>query len=84
MKELDLLLERFVRRELPVADPQRRRVVERLLELPDPVLLDYLLGQGIPPESELAELTLSIRTSAPLTPAELAGGRDEPGRVVGS
>jgi succinate dehydrogenase flavin-adding protein (antitoxin of CptAB toxin-antitoxin module) len=77
MKELDLLLERFVRGELPVADPRRRKTLARLLELPDPVLVDYLLGQGFPTETELAELVLRIRTSPPLTPAELAGANEE-------
>src|SRR5689334_7187180 len=89
MKELDLLLERFARGELAVADPGRRRNLARLLELPDPVLVDYLLGQGLPPEPELAELVLRIRTSPPLTPSELAGrtvGPDgpPPAHVAGS
>jgi antitoxin CptB len=56
MKELDVLLERFVRRELPGASTQQRQTLTRLLELPDPVLVDYLLGQEIPPDPELATL----------------------------
>jgi succinate dehydrogenase flavin-adding protein (antitoxin of CptAB toxin-antitoxin module) len=56
MKELDVLLERFARRELPGASPQQRQTIARLLELPDPVLVDYLLGQAIPPDAELAGL----------------------------
>ncbi len=63
MKELDVLLERFARRELPGYGPERRRTLARLLELPDPDLVDYLLGQAIPPEPGLAELVLRIRTS---------------------
>jgi antitoxin CptB len=72
MKELDLLLERFARRELPHAGPEGRRALAQLLELPDPMLVDYLLGQAIPPEPELAQLVLSIRTYPPIRPAELA------------
>jgi succinate dehydrogenase flavin-adding protein (antitoxin of CptAB toxin-antitoxin module) len=84
MKELDLLLERFARSQLPYADSEQRRTLCRLLELPDPLLVDYLLGQAVPPEPELADLVLSIRTSPPVmteraarespagTPAELA------------
>jgi antitoxin CptB len=63
MKELDVLLERFARRELPNASPEQRQTLERLLELPDPVLVDYLLGQAIPPDPMLAELVQRIATS---------------------
>jgi succinate dehydrogenase flavin-adding protein (antitoxin of CptAB toxin-antitoxin module) len=56
MKELDVLLERFARRELPGASPLQRQTLTRLLELPDPVLVDYLLGQAISPDPELASL----------------------------
>jgi antitoxin CptB len=60
MKELDVLLERFARRELPSASPRQRQVLGRFLELPDPMLVDYLLGQAIPPDPELAELVQRI------------------------
>ncbi len=46
MKELDILLERFARAELPTATAAQRTIFARFLELPDPVLADYLLGQG--------------------------------------
>ncbi len=64
MKELDVLLERFARRELPVASPQQRHTLTRLLELPDPVLVDYLLGQLTPPDAELANLVHRIAGQA--------------------
>jgi antitoxin CptB len=60
MKELDVLLERFARRELPGASAEQRHTLARFLELPDPVLVDYLLGQAIPPDAELANLVLQI------------------------
>jgi succinate dehydrogenase flavin-adding protein (antitoxin of CptAB toxin-antitoxin module) len=65
MKELDVLLERFARRELPTASPEERRILERFLELPDPVLVDYLLGQAIPEDTELAGLVQRIAASVP-------------------
>ncbi len=71
MKELDVLLERFARRELPGYGREQRRTLDRLLELPDPELVDYLLGQAIPLEPGLAELVLRIRTS----PVGYPGGR---------
>ncbi len=60
MKELDVLLERFARSILPTASAEQRTTFARFLELPDPVLVDYLLGQGVPPEPELAELVRHI------------------------
>ena len=69
MKELDVLLERFARRELPNASPQQRQALGRFLELPDPMLVDYLLGQAIPPDPELAELVQRIAASPASLPA---------------
>jgi succinate dehydrogenase flavin-adding protein (antitoxin of CptAB toxin-antitoxin module) len=43
MRELDVLLERFAREHYRSASPAHRRAFERLLELPDPVLVDLLL-----------------------------------------
>jgi succinate dehydrogenase flavin-adding protein (antitoxin of CptAB toxin-antitoxin module) len=60
MKELDVLLERFARGALPTASAEQRSTFGRFLELPDPVLVDYLLGQGVPPEPELAALVRRI------------------------
>jgi antitoxin CptB len=65
MKELDIVLERFARRELPGASAQARRTLAEFLELPDPVLAEYLLGQGVPPERELASLAERIRAVPP-------------------
>jgi antitoxin CptB len=64
MKELDVLLERFARRELPGASTEQRQTLTRLLELPDPELVDYLLGQAIPPDPELAGLVNRIAAQA--------------------
>jgi succinate dehydrogenase flavin-adding protein (antitoxin of CptAB toxin-antitoxin module) len=64
MKELDVLLERFARRELPGASAEQRHTLTRFLELPDPVLVDYLLGQAIPPDAKLAGLVERIAGQA--------------------
>jgi antitoxin CptB len=64
MKELDVLLERFARRELPDATSEQRQTLTRFLELPDPVLIDYLLGQAIPADPELARLVHRIAGQA--------------------
>jgi succinate dehydrogenase flavin-adding protein (antitoxin of CptAB toxin-antitoxin module) len=68
MKELDVLLERFARRELPQASAGQRQTLARFLELPDPELVDYLLGQAIPADRELAYLVTQIAGFATANP----------------
>ncbi|HEX4677093.1 MAG TPA: succinate dehydrogenase assembly factor 2 [Steroidobacteraceae bacterium] len=68
MKELDVLLERFARRELPQASAGQRQTLARFLELPDPMLVDYLLGQAIPEDRELASLVAQIAGFAAANP----------------
>jgi succinate dehydrogenase flavin-adding protein (antitoxin of CptAB toxin-antitoxin module) len=65
MKELDVLLERYVRSRLSGASSEERQVLARLLELPDPVLSDYLLGHAAAPEPPLAGLVAAIRGWTP-------------------
>ena len=60
MKELDVLLERYVRLRLARASSDERRTFERLLELPDPVLARCLLGQAAPPEPGMGPLAAVI------------------------
>jgi antitoxin CptB len=79
MKELDVLLERFARRELPRATSEQRQTLTRFLELPDPVLVDYLLGQAIPPDAELAGLVAQIAGQAT---ADRASSATEPMAVA--
>jgi antitoxin CptB len=61
LKELDLLLERYARADLPRASQALRGCFVRLLELPDPVLAGYLLGGEDPGEPDLARLVGAIR-----------------------
>ena len=65
MKELDVLLERFAREHLALASSEQRRTFDRFLDLPDPLLADYLLGQVTPPEPELARLACRISGRLP-------------------
>lgn len=44
MKELDLLLERFLRERYAAASSDEQRAFAEFLELPDPQLSAYLLG----------------------------------------
>ena len=60
MKELDVLLERFVRRGLPPPGSPERAQLARLLELPDPALAELLLGAGGAGDPELDALLRRI------------------------
>ena len=60
MKELDLVLERFVRARLPLASSAERGLLAELLALPDPELAQYLLGGVVPVEAHLAALVARI------------------------
>jgi antitoxin CptB len=62
MKELDVLLERFATHELTGAGSEERALFGQLLELPDPVLVDWLL-RGAPPAPPFARLIGRIRAS---------------------
>jgi antitoxin CptB len=56
MLELDLLLERFVDRELARLGADEQRALERLLDLPDDELLDYCYRRARPADPALAAL----------------------------
>jgi len=53
LRELDELLQRYLERRYPYAQEIERRAFESLVELQDPILLSYLLGQQTPPDPEL-------------------------------
>ena len=54
MRELDVLLEGFLRDEYLGAPESERRAFESLLELPDPCIIDFLLAANAPPDPALA------------------------------
>jgi succinate dehydrogenase flavin-adding protein (antitoxin of CptAB toxin-antitoxin module) len=60
MKELDVVLERFARAELPAMSAEQRGAFEQFLDLPDPVMLRYLLGHETPDAPELASFAKLI------------------------
>jgi antitoxin CptB len=50
MKELDILLTRYLDGRYESASPEERDAFRRLLETQDPVIYAYCLGQEPPPE----------------------------------
>lgn len=65
MRELDLLLVRYLEREYPTAASETQRGFQRLLELSDPELLAYLLRGERPADQELAHVIDRVRTLQP-------------------
>ncbi len=60
MKELDVLLLRWLERGWPAADAGRRRAFEWLLEQPDPDLADWLIHGARPADDAHAALVDDI------------------------
>ena len=59
MKELDLLLTRYMDERYGAASPEEQEAFRGLLETQDPVIYAYCLGQERPPE-HLADLIVRI------------------------
>ncbi|PIE00708.1 MAG: hypothetical protein CSA79_02615 [Thiothrix nivea] len=51
MKELDVVLTRYLERDFTTADQQERQLFDQLLELQDPVLFGILFGTEPTPEA---------------------------------
>jgi antitoxin CptB len=62
-RELDVLLERYLDGAWAQASSEQRAAFEQLLELPDPLLAQWLVA-GFPPPRELEEIVDRIRTTA--------------------
>ena len=65
MKELDLLLERYLSLDFPAASSRDRDAFARFLELPDPELAAYLLGGVAPIDADFARLAQRLTRSRP-------------------
>jgi succinate dehydrogenase flavin-adding protein (antitoxin of CptAB toxin-antitoxin module) len=60
MKELDVLLVRWLDEGWPRADDARRHTFEWLLEQPDPDLADWLIGGARPADARQSALLDAI------------------------
>jgi len=54
MKELDVLLTRYLDRDYYNVPAPQRKAFELLLDMSDPDILDYILGRKLPENRELA------------------------------
>ncbi|HET9863002.1 MAG TPA: succinate dehydrogenase assembly factor 2 [Steroidobacteraceae bacterium] len=64
MKELDVLLLRYLQERHPTAPSDERNAFAELLELPDPELVRYLIAGDVPGDPRRAALCRAIRQSA--------------------
>jgi antitoxin CptB len=63
MRELDGVLGSFARVTLATLDAADLARFERILDLPDPELVAYLLGRSVPADPDIARLVERIRSS---------------------
>ena len=61
MRELDVLLTRYLERSYTESSPAERAAFAELLELPDPDLFGYLVGRINPDEAIHVEIIARIR-----------------------
>jgi succinate dehydrogenase flavin-adding protein (antitoxin of CptAB toxin-antitoxin module) len=67
MKELDLLLERYLRQQWATASSAEKTQFEAFLELPDPTIAAYLLGHEVASDPCIRTLVAALRSGrAPL------------------
>jgi succinate dehydrogenase flavin-adding protein (antitoxin of CptAB toxin-antitoxin module) len=65
---MDWLLGRYVLAKLPEADSDTLAALERLIEMPDPDLHQWILHPGTLPRSEFAALIADLRRFHQLEP----------------
>jgi antitoxin CptB len=65
MKELDLVLERWLARYYASASEAERQAFAEFLELPDPELARYLLGGERPEHGAFAAICAQLARTAP-------------------
>jgi antitoxin CptB len=61
MKELDLLLVRYLEQQYPAASSADREAFARILDLQDPELFGYLVGRDSPSDAGLRHVLARIR-----------------------
>jgi antitoxin CptB len=64
MKELDLLLTRYVDESYRGASPEEQQAFRQLLDANDPLLYAYFLGREPPPDAVLSSLLERITAGA--------------------
>lgn len=66
MLELDSLLQDFFKAQFDTLNSPQRAAFELLLQSPDDLLLEYLMGRMVPMDPGMADVVSKIRQSATL------------------
>jgi antitoxin CptB len=66
MLELDLVLQAFLDHHYDQVPLDERLAFETLLNYPDALLLEYVMGRMIPTDKHLADVVARLRAPAPL------------------
>ena len=64
MLELDAMLQAFMDKRYDDLNEAQQRAFERLLQTPDQLLLEYLMGRTIPIDKEVADVASRVHESA--------------------
>ena len=64
MLELDLMLESFVEKCYSDLSIKTKKAFHQLLNCQDQILLDYLMGQDVPTDKDVADVAKQIRNAA--------------------
>lgn len=59
--ELDLVLLGFLEQRYPDLNPSEQLAFDKLLGIPDDLLISYVQGDRIPPETELKQIVEKLR-----------------------
>jgi len=65
MRELDVMLTRYLDRVWPTASSAERAAFEQLIEMQDPELFGYLVGRTVPAEESQLAVINCIRRLEP-------------------
>ena len=64
MLELDLMLESFVEKRYADLPVKTKKAFHQLLNCQDQILLDYLMGQDVPTDKDVADVAKQVRDAA--------------------
>lgn len=60
MRELDVVVMRYLEQRYPTATPTQRRAFETVLEMQDPTILAYLTGQAAPDDKDVVDVIAEL------------------------
>lgn len=60
VRELDVLFTRFVSEHYPSLDDAQKQTFQDILEVQDPVIMDWLFSKGAPPEDQKMVQMISL------------------------